>query len=257
MPNDTVAEIRVRAATLADSVNVTKFCLKTGAWDGRSGPANEKRVYQFVFGMISRDLVAIADLSGNVVGSIGCIAIQPTHTEQWSVFVDWLKVQSHLKDSGVAQSLLRFALRIAKKNGSGLLLNLCDQDIEQIGADALREFGFEPTQRLWMRKADVNEQPRADKPATQSPEPTGQPAAVLVVESVGSGLAEASGAADPVADSGHAVAPAIAPSSAPVSEPKPRVSSRFRPADGPTAGQLAAARMAARRAARTATAAPK
>ena len=247
MPNDTVAEIRVRAATLADSVNVTKFCLKTGAWDGRSGPANEKRVYQFVFGMISRDLVAIADLSGNVVGTIGCIAIQPTHTEQWSVFVDWLKVQSHLKDSGVAQSLLRFALRIAKKNGSGLLLNLCDQDIEQIGADALRELGFEPTQRLWMRKADVNEQPRADQPANESPEPSGEPAVAVVVEP---------GVPEP-ADKGHAVAPAIAPSSAPVSEPKPRVSSRFRPADGPTAGQLAAARMAARRAARTATAAPK
>ena len=250
MPNDTVAEIRVRAATLADSVNVTKFCLKTGAWDGRSGPANEKRVYQFVFGMISRDLVAIADLSGNVVGTIGCIAIQPTHTEQWSVFVDWLKVQSQLKDSGVAQSLLRFALRIAKKNGSGLLLNLCDQDIEQIGADALRELGFEPTQRLWMRKADVNEQPRADQPATKSPEPEGERAAVLVVEPPPG--------VEPVAHTGHAVAPPVATPVAPVPEPKHRVpGSRFRAADGPTAGQLAASKFAARRAARAATTAAK
>jgi GNAT superfamily N-acetyltransferase len=241
MPNETVAEIRVRAATLADSVNVTKFCLKTGAWDGRSGPTNEKRVYQFVFGMISRDLVAIADLSGNVVGSIGCIAIQPTHTEQWSVYVDWLKVQSHLKDSGIARSLLRFALRIAKKNGSGLLLNLCDQDIEQIGADTMQEFGFEPTQRLWMRKADVNEQPRADQPATQSPEPEGQRAAVLVVEPPPGGAVGT-----------NAVEPA------PVPEPKPRSpGSRFRSAEGPTAGQIAAKKLSDRRAARALAASAK
>jgi hypothetical protein len=237
MPTDTTAEIRVRAATLADSVNVTKFCLKTGAWDGRSGPTNEKRVYQFVFGMISRDLVAIADLSGNVVGSIGCIAIQPTHSEQWSVFVDWLKVQSHLKDSGVAQSLLRFALRIAKKNGSGLLLNLCDQDIEQIGADTLREFGLEPAQRLWVRKADVNEQPSAGLPAAKPAEPAGE----RITEPVGSDTP----GAEPVAAAPEAIARVP-------SDPAVPVQSRFRAAVGPTAGQIAAKKLAARRAARTA-----
>jgi ribosomal protein S18 acetylase RimI-like enzyme len=245
MPTDTTAEIRVRAATLADSVNVTKFCLKADAWGGRSGRTDEKRVYQFVFGLISMGLVAIADLSGNVVGSIGVLAIQPSHTEEWSVYVDWLKVQSHLKDSGAAQSLLRFALRFAKKRNSNLLLNLSHTDLEQIGVEYLRSVGFETGTQMLVRKADAIEQPRADQSAKPAAEPAGAGAAEPVVSDTAGGTVAEDPAAVP------AVEPRVLPAEpAKPAEDKPR--SRFRLADGPTAGQLAAKRFAERRAARAA-----
>ena len=242
MPTDTTAEIRVRAATLADTVNVTKFCLKADAWGGRSGRTDEKRVYQFVFGLISMGLVAIADLSGNVVGAIGVLAIQPSHTEEWSVYVDWLKVQGHLKDSGVAQSLLRFALRFAQKRNSNLLLNLSETDLEQIGVEHLRSVGFATGTQMMVRKADATEQPRAGTPAEHTAEPAGSGAIEPVVSDTPGGTAEAGTVA--VSEDVARVLPAEEPAE------KPR--SRFRLADGPTSGQLAAQRMRDRRAAREA-----
>lgn len=238
MPDDTKAEIRVRAATLADTVNVAKFCLKTGAWSARSGTTNETRVYQFVFSLISRGLVAIADLSGNVVGSIGVLAIQPTHTEEWSIFVDWLKVQSHLKDSGVATSLLRFALRMAKKGNSNLLLHLSTPDLEQIGAEELRALGFAPTFPMWLRKADANDSTRAGEPAAGRPsEPT-------------AGAVDEPGLPPDDADGEPDGEPAEAEPAEPVpdvAEPVVPTTSRFRRADGPTDAQVRAEQLRARR----------
>lgn len=248
MPTDTTAEIRVRAATLADTVNVTKFCLKADAWGGRSGRTDEKRVYQFVFGLISMGLVAIADLSGNVVGSIGVLAIQPSHTEEWSVYVDWLKVQSHLKDSGVAQSLLRFALRFAQKRNSNLLLNLSETDLEQIGVEHLRSVGFATGTQMMVRKADATEQPRAGTPAEHTAEPAGSGAIEPVVSDTPGGTAEAGASPErlPDASPGPMVTDGVVGDGSDAGEPRPR----YKRADGLTNGQLAAARFAARRAAK-------
>jgi len=100
-------KIEIRLASPKDIVNIGKI-LEDADQRMLSGhaPVDDVRMYEWILGIISRGIVAVADLSGRVVGAIGASAYQPGWSRVWVMDVDFFYVLPKFRDARIDDELL-------------------------------------------------------------------------------------------------------------------------------------------------------
>ena len=149
-------KIVLRKAENRDVVNLVKFLRHANtvfpAYD--EARMSENGAYQFILTLVQKGYVIVADLSGNLVGTIGCAIYQ----RPWSapkcltVASEWFFIQPHLKDSGLAGALLSKALKRAVELNADFDILFCDPDLDALSVEFLAKLRLRPAGRLFTNR---------------------------------------------------------------------------------------------------------
>lgn len=149
-------KIVLRKAESRDVVNLVKFLRHANtvspAYD--EGRMNENRAYQFILTLIQNGYVIVADLSGNLVGTIGCALYQRPWSAQGclSLASEWFFIQPHLKDSGLGGALLSKALKFAVDKKADFDILLCNPDLDALSLEFLKRCGLRSAGQLFTNR---------------------------------------------------------------------------------------------------------
>ena len=152
-----MAKIVIRKATNEDIVRIFRLFKGAKSPRIRTGRVDVDRAYQFTLVLIQSGYVAVADLNGNLVGTIGISAFQAPGSKDMVLNSEWLYVQPKYREDGLAQSLISAALRFARKVNTELKLHICEEDYQQFGADILT-MGLREAGRVFILGRQEDEQ---------------------------------------------------------------------------------------------------
>lgn len=174
-----MAKIVIRKATNEDIVRIFRLFKGAKSPRIRTGRVDADRAYQFTLVLIQSGYVAVADLNGNLVGTIGLSAFQAPGSKDMVLNSEWLYVQPKYREDGLAQSLISAALRFARKVNTELKLHICEEDYQQFGAD-ISAMGMREAGRVFILGRQEDGEQRQPDPVPAHPGsagPTVQPAA--------------------------------------------------------------------------------
>lgn len=101
------SKIKVRLATPKDNVAVGKLLMDV---DPRLqlgyAPVNDVRLYQWILEIIQTGVLAVADLSGRIVGVLGATPYQPPWSLQYAYDVDFFYILDSFRGEGLEEHLL-------------------------------------------------------------------------------------------------------------------------------------------------------
>jgi len=102
------SKIKVRLATPKDNVAVGKLLMDV---DPRLqigyAPVNDVRLYQWILEIIQTGVLAVADLSGRIVGVLGATPYQPPWSLQYAYDVDFFYILESFRGEGLEDHLLK------------------------------------------------------------------------------------------------------------------------------------------------------
>lgn len=167
-----MAKIVIRRAVSDDIVRIKRLLQENKTPLIRVGRTDENKAYQFALALIQMGYVAVADLNGNIVGTIGCAAFPAPASNDIVLNGEWLYVQPKYRSDGLATALIRAALRYARKMNAELALRISIQDHEDFGKE-LHAFGMKEAGRTLIlgRNADGSITPEPTAPVDQGPPP--------------------------------------------------------------------------------------
>ncbi len=133
-----MSKIVIRPAKPADVINIYRMLSRSSEFPGmRLGQIVEPMAIQMILNLIQSGYVAVADLSGHVVGTIGFAAFVLPWSSETVLYSAWLAVQPHLYKSGVIHALVRSAVKHADKVDVKVHLQLSTTLLENLDEEAL------------------------------------------------------------------------------------------------------------------------
>ena len=109
-PNDAVT---LRPATALDAVNIAKLIRHTLGADRGLLRVNDSKVVQYVINTIETSFVAVADMSGRLLGSIALTPSQQPWSDDWFMSEAWFCVKPSVHTGDTAERLLQEATAFA------------------------------------------------------------------------------------------------------------------------------------------------
>ncbi len=118
-------KIKVRLAGPRDVVNVGKL-MEQGASEvmSRHVPVNDVRMYQWALDTIKHGIVAVAELSGRLIGIAGAGPFRPNYSDQWMLDVETFFVVEKFRKFGIEKMLLRAIEGWADQKGVPIIMSL-------------------------------------------------------------------------------------------------------------------------------------
>lgn len=99
--------IKVRLAGPRDVVNIGKL-MEQGASEvtAQHVPVDNVRMYQWVLATIETGIIAVAELSGRLVGIVGAGPFRPVYSNEWMLDIETFYVVPKFRKHGIEKSLL-------------------------------------------------------------------------------------------------------------------------------------------------------
>ncbi len=139
-----MSKIVIRTAKPADIVNIYRLLAKSDEFPGlRLGHIVEPMAIQTILTLIQSGYVAVADLSGHVVGTIGFAVFPLPWSGEPVLYSSWFAVQPHLYESGVMQALIRNAIKHAETVDVKVHLQLSKNMLQNLDAEVLSTLGLQ------------------------------------------------------------------------------------------------------------------
>ena len=104
---DKEIKIRVRRAEPKDCVNIVKL-LKEG-WNEQTveyAPVEDLRGYRWILDILEVGFIAVADLSGRIVGVAGAAPYQTPWSQTWMLEMEFLYILPSFRKEGVHKGLI-------------------------------------------------------------------------------------------------------------------------------------------------------
>lgn len=101
-------QVRIRKANPDDIVNIVK-CLRHG-WNDKTieyAPIDDLRGYGWILSILQEGMIAVADLSGRIVGAACASPYRQPWSLQWMLDMEFLYVLPNFRGEGVAEGLMR------------------------------------------------------------------------------------------------------------------------------------------------------
>lgn len=103
-----VTKIKIRPAEPKDVVNIAKLLIK--GWNEQVveyAPIDDLRGYLWILSIIEEGFLAVADLSGRIVGAAGASPFQPRWSLTWMLDQEFIYIEPNFRADGLARELLR------------------------------------------------------------------------------------------------------------------------------------------------------
>lgn len=126
---DKEIKIRVRRAEPKDCVNIVKL-LREG-WNEQTveyAPVDDLRGYRWILDILEVGFIAVADLSGRIVGVAGCAPYQTPWSRTWMLEMEFLYLLPTFRGDGVAKELIRAVEKFADTVGHSLTFTIATGD---------------------------------------------------------------------------------------------------------------------------------
>ena len=144
-------KIVIRRADALDFVKLLRLLTEAKDPPGiRVGALNPIKISQFLLSTIQGGHVAVADLGGNIVGTMACAAILPPWSDEWVLSSEFVYVQPAHRAGGVPRALMANVLKEARRAKVNLRLHLSERDIAMIGDMTLKTSGMRPAGRVFL-----------------------------------------------------------------------------------------------------------
>ncbi len=166
-----MSKIVIRAAKPSDVVNIYRLLSKSDEFPGmRLGQAIEPMTIQIVLNLINSGYVAVADLSGHVVGSIGLTAFPLPWSGEPVLYSTWLAAQPHHYSSGVIPALLRSVIKHADKVNIKVHLQLSNKVLENLDDESIAKLGIQDRGKVFTFEKAVESESLDEEDEQEEPE---------------------------------------------------------------------------------------
>lgn len=137
--------IKIRRATPEDVVNIYRLVRKRTETEEPHflGVPDPHRGMSFVLDLIQRGYVIVADLSGRIVGCLGCSVYEIPYgpKDSWVMDAEFIAFAPGFEDNGTGAALLQNLRSFVVKNQVPLRVFACKVDNERFG-EFLQKIGF-------------------------------------------------------------------------------------------------------------------
>jgi len=123
--------VTIRPATALDAVNIAKLLKRTLGADQDALRVNDQKTVKWVMDTLETAFVAVADLSGRVVGSIAMLPMQQPWSDDWFMGEAWYAVKPSVQTEGTAADLLEQAEMFADKKRIPLFFKVPAGDVDK------------------------------------------------------------------------------------------------------------------------------
>lgn len=145
----------VRPAVAYDAVNIVR--LLTKAWQEMdASEVNTGKAMAYVTAMLANSYVAVADLSGRIVGTIACGHFKPPWSDVEMVRQEWFYVLRSFREGTASADLLgAMETYLDRQNLAGVLNP--PVELEGVLKVMLERPGYRPITRAFLRLPDPTE----------------------------------------------------------------------------------------------------
>ena len=156
-PADTAGQptIRVRHAEPKDCVNIVKL-LKQG-WNEQTveyAPVDDLRGYRWILDVLEVGFIAVADLSGRIVGVAGCAPYQTPWSRNWMLEMEYLYILPNFRGEDVAADLIKAVEGFADRKGLSLTFTIATGDRPLVKDRMMKSAGWTYVGGNFLRPAD-------------------------------------------------------------------------------------------------------
>lgn len=124
--------VTIRPATALDAVNIAKLLKATLTGDrAASLRVSDDRIVKWVMSTLDGAFVAVADLSGRIVGSIAMSPMQQPWSDDWFMGETWFAVKPSVHTGDTDEKLLEAAEAFADTRGLPLFFKVPSEDLEK------------------------------------------------------------------------------------------------------------------------------
>lgn len=152
---DKEVKIRVRKAEPKDCVNIVKL-LKEG-WNEQTveyAPVEDLRGYRWILDILEVGFIAVADLSGRIVGVAAAAPYQTPWSRQWMLEMEFLYILPKFRGDGVANELVRSVEQFSNKVGLSTTFTIATGDRPLVKDRMMRSAGWNYVGGNFLRPAD-------------------------------------------------------------------------------------------------------
>ncbi len=156
-------KIMVRLAGPRDVVNIGKL-MEQGASEitARHVPVNDVRMYQWALATIEQGIIAVAELSGRLIGIAGAGPFQPNYSNMWMLDVETFFVIEKFRKHGIEKMLLRAIEGWADQKNVPIIMSLYTNSRTEAKERMMSMQGYEYIGGQFVRFRDGKTQERKD-----------------------------------------------------------------------------------------------
>lgn len=122
----------IRPACALDAVNIAKLIKHTLGADQGLLRVNDHKVVQYVIQTIETSFVAVADMSGRLMGSLAMSPLQQPWSDDWFMSEAWFCVKPSVHTSDTAEQLLAAAEEFADSKRLPLFFRVPTDDAPKL-----------------------------------------------------------------------------------------------------------------------------
>lgn len=123
--------ITIRPATALDAVNIAKLLKHTLGADQDALRVSDPKIVKWVMSTLETAFVAVADLSGRIVGSIAMTPTQQPWSDDWFMGETWFAVKPSLHTQTTAADLRNEVEKFAEAKGFPLFFRVPAGDTDK------------------------------------------------------------------------------------------------------------------------------
>lgn len=159
--------IQIRRATPMDVTNIFRLVRRKAETDKPHflGIPEEHRGLLFILDLIKNGYVIVADLSGRIVGVLGCSAYEPAYRAkgEWVLDAEFFATAPGFESNGTGARLIHNLRTFVRKINIPLRLMSCSSDLKELEEELLTKMGFENAGTIYVLRARENEQEEDDE----------------------------------------------------------------------------------------------